>query len=53
MQLDTKTSVLVFKQAVLPLAEYRSYLLTVNCKHDVEKLQKLQNRALRLWYIIT
>ena len=44
--------VLVYKQTVLPMVEYISYLLYINRKHDVDKLQKLQNRALRLCFDI-
>ena len=36
----------------MPLAEYAGFLLNLNRKHDTEKLQKLQNRALRLCYNI-
>ena len=42
--------VTVYKQAILPLVEYVSYLMSLNRKHDIEKLQKLQNKALRLCY---
>ena len=48
--LDTETRILVYKQTVLPLTEYVSFVLSLNNKHDVEKLQKLQNRALRMCY---
>ena len=50
--LDIKTRVLVYKQTIMPLAEYAGFLLNLNRKHDTEKLQKLQNRALRLCYSI-
>ena len=43
--LDIKTRVLVYKQTIMPLAEYAGFLLNLNRKHDIEKLQKLQNRA--------
>ena len=46
--LNPKTRVLVYKQTVLPFVEYISSLLFLNRKHDVEKLQKLQNKALRI-----
>ena len=42
--------VTVYKQAILPLVEYVSHLMSLNRKHDIEKLQKLQNKALRLCY---
>ena len=51
-RLDTKTRVLVYKQTVLPFAEYAGFLLFLNRKLDYEKLQKLQNRALRFCYDI-
>ena len=44
--------VLVYKQTVLPLSEYVSFVMTLNNKQDTDKLQKLQNRALRLCYNI-
>ena len=50
--LNHETRVLVYKQTVLPLTEYVSYVLSLNTKNDVEKLQKLQNRALRMCYAI-
>ena len=40
----------MYKQTILPLVEYAGFLLNLNRKHDTEKLQKLQNRALRLCY---
>ena len=48
--LDVNTRVLVYKQTIMPLAEYAGFMLNLNRKHDVEKLQKLQNRALRLCF---
>ena len=33
---------------MLPLVEYVCYLMYLNKKHDIDTLQKLQNRALRL-----
>ena len=50
--LDNETRVLIYKQTVLPLTEYVSYVMSLNNKHDVDKLQKLQNRALRMCYNI-
>ena len=40
------------KQTVLPLTEYVSFVMCLNTKNDVEKLQKLQNRALRMCFNI-
>ena len=37
---------LVYKQIVLPLVEYESFMLLMHIKHDIEQLQKLQNRSL-------
>ena len=48
--LDTETRVSVYKQTVLPLTEYVSFVLNLNNKYEVEKLQKLQNRALHMCY---
>ena len=36
----------------LPLVEYVSFMLCLNNKHDIDKLQRLQNRSLRLCYNI-
>ena len=46
--LNVRTRVLVYKQTVLPFVEYISSLLFLNRKLDVDKLQKLQNKALRM-----
>ena len=48
--LDVKTRILVYKQTIMPLAEYAGFMLYLNRKHDTDKLQKLQNRALRLCF---
>ena len=50
--LDIDTRVLVYKQTVLPLTEYVSFVMCLNNKIDRDKLQKLQNRALRMCYNI-
>ena len=50
--LNLETRILVYKQTVLPLTEYVSFVMTLNNKHEVEKLQKLQNKALRMCYNI-
>ena len=42
----------VYKQTIVPLIEYVSYMLLFNPKIDTEKFQKLQNRTLRLCYNI-
>ena len=46
--IDVSTRVLLYKQTMLPLVEYVSFMLCLNTARDVEKLQKLQNRCLRL-----
>ena len=46
------TRITVYKQTILPLVEYVSYMLLFNLKIDTAKFQKLQNRALRLCYNI-
>ena len=45
--LDKKPRILVYKQTILPLVEYVSFMLCFNNIRDVDKLQKLQNRCLR------
>ena len=45
---DRSTRILIYKQTILPLVEYVSFMLYLNTTRDVEKLQKLQNRCLRL-----
>ena len=47
--LDVKTRILVYKQTILPLVEYISFMLLINRKHDTDELQ---NRTLRLCYNI-
>ena len=41
--IDSKTRILVYKQTILPLVEYVSFILLLNRACDIEKLQKLQN----------
>ena len=48
--LDKNTRVLVYKQTILPLVEYASFMLCLNTVRDVDKVQKLQNRCLRLCF---
>ena len=50
--LNTETSLLVYKQTVLPLTEYVCFVMSLKSKHEFEKLQRLQNRALRMCYSI-
>ena len=46
--ITTDTRILVYKQTILPLVEYVSFMLCLNSAHEVDKLQKLQNRCLRM-----
>ena len=50
--IDRKTRILVYKQTILPLVQYVSFMLSFNRACDVEKLQKLQNRCLRMCFDI-
>ena len=50
--LDIETRVLVYKQTVLPLTEYVNFVMCLNNKQETDKLQKLQNKALRMCYNI-
>ena len=48
--IDISTRVLLYKQTVLPLVEYVSFMLCLSNKHETDKLQRLQNRCLRMCY---
>ena len=50
--LTENNRILVYKQTILPFVEYVSFLLYLNRKYDVDKLQKLQNNALRICFDI-
>ena len=50
--LDQTTRLVVYKQTILPLIEYVSFMLFYNRTCDVEKLQRLQNRCLRMCFDI-
>ena len=50
--LNTDTRIIVYKQTILPLAEYVSFVMCLSNNHEVDKLQKLQNSALRMCYNI-
>ena len=45
--MDTNTRFLVYKQTILPLVEYVSFMLCMNNVSEADMLQKLQNRCLR------
>ena len=49
---DINTRILIYKQTVLPLVEYVSCMMSLNTKQETEKLQRLQNRSLRLCFNI-
>ena len=42
----------MYKQTVLPLSKYVSFIMCLNNKQDIDKLQVLQNRALRMCFNI-
>ena len=46
--IDCKTAILIYKQAILPLAEYAGFVLTSCSIGQRHELQVLQNNALRL-----
>ena len=46
--MNVSTRILVYKQTTLPLVEYVSFVLCLNSARDSVKLQRLQNRCLRL-----
>ena len=46
--LDIRTCILVYKQTIMPLVEYFSFILYLNNVKEIGKLQKLQKRCLRL-----
>ena len=46
--LDIRTRILVYKQTIMPLIEYVSFMLYLNNVKEIGKLQKFQNRCLRL-----
>ena len=50
--LNTETRSLVYKQTIMPLVEYVSFVLNLNTKHEIDKLQRLQNKALRMCFNI-
>ena len=46
--IDKHTHIMVYKQTILPLVEYVSFMLFFNRACDIEKLQRLQNRCLHM-----
>ena len=45
---DQTTRVLLYKQTILPLVEYADIMRNHVRNHDLEKLQRLQNKSLRI-----
>ena len=45
---DIKTCVLVYKQTILPLVEYVSFMLCLNNARDVDKLQKITKKMAQI-----
>ena len=50
--MNTEIRILVYKQTIMPLVEYVSFTLNLNTLHECEKLQRMQNKALRMCYNI-
>ena len=48
--INVNTRILIYKQTIMPLVEYVGYMLYMNNNQDVAKLQRLQNRALRMCF---
>ena len=46
--IDKYTRILVYKQTIMSLVEYVSFMLFLNRKCEIDKLQRLQNRCLRM-----
>ena len=47
-QMSTATAMLVYKQTILPYFEYCDFLIDSCCKKELDKMEKLQYRALRI-----
>ena len=50
--INIPTHILVYKQTILPFVEYVSFMLCLNNKHEIDKLQRVQNKCLRICYNI-
>ena len=46
--IDTKTTNLLYKTMVLPILEYNSAIYNFTTAHNSQKLQRIQNRAIRI-----
>ena len=47
-QMSAATAILVYKQTILPYFEYCDFLIDSCCKKELDKMEKLQYRALRI-----
>ena len=45
--MDMSTSLLIYKQTILPIIDYLSIIVNSSTKRKIKKLQPLQNRAIR------
>ena len=46
--IDTKTSLLIYKQTILPILDYVCVLVNSSTQRKIGKMQPLQNRAIRI-----
>ena len=46
--IDTSTSLLIYKQTILPILDYLCILVNSSSQRKIKKLQPLQNRAIRI-----
>ena len=46
--LDLKTCLLIYKQTILPILDYLSFLVYSSTQRKISKLQPVQNRAIRI-----
>ena len=46
--IDTKTSLLIYKQTILPILDYACVLVNSSTQRKIGKMQPLQNRAIRI-----
>ena len=47
--IDATTSLLIYKQTILPILDYMCIIVNSSSQCKIRKLQPLQNRALVLW----
>ena len=46
--LDSKTTLLIYKQTILPILDYCCFLMESSTQKKIKKLQPLQNKAIRI-----